>query len=64
MHDQAFPTPIHQGHASLWHWVDLVNWAEGKWPGRLDDEVRAVALVVRRMSLEISAKKAGFSLVA
>jgi len=64
MQDPSFPLPMHQGHASLWHWVDLVDWAHDKWPGRLDDEVRAVALIVRRMNLEISAARAGFSLVA
>ena len=64
MQDPSFPTPIHKGHASLWHWVDLVDWASVKWPGRLGDEVGEVALIVRRMNLERSARKAGFSLVA
>lgn len=62
--DLSFPPAVHQGNPSLWHWMDVLMWAQAKWPYRIAPEWIEVAKVTRHLNLKQAAKKAGLRLSA
>ena len=64
IHDAAFPAAIHQGKPSLWHWAELLDWAQARWPDRVTAHDQALAECTRLLNLECQAKKVGRKLVA
>ena len=64
LHDANFPAAIHPGKPSLWHWADLLAWAQARWPDRVKAHDQELADCVRLLNLECQAKRVGRRLIA
>lgn len=54
-HPGSFPTPVHEGSASIWHLVDVLAWLQAKGTYSLARE----ALDVARVALQVNLAKEG-----
>ena len=52
-HRAAFPMPIHEGSASIWHLAEVLDWFKARGGYQLDDRVLGVA----RAALEVNIAK-------
>lgn len=58
VHADAFPAPVHEGSASIWHLADLLAWLRARGTHRVDERVDQVALV----AMHVNAVKEGVRL--
>ena len=54
-HPGSFPTPVHEGSASIWHLADVLAWLQAKGSYELAREVQDVA----RVALQVNVAKEG-----
>jgi predicted DNA-binding transcriptional regulator AlpA len=54
-HPGSFPTPVHEGSASIWHLVDVLAWLQAKGGYSLAKDVLDVA----RVALQVNVAKEG-----
>ncbi len=54
-HPGSFPTPVHEGSASIWHLADILDWLQAKGSYSLVPEEVDVA----RVALQVNAAKEG-----
>ena len=52
-HRETFPTPVHEGSASIWHLADVLAWLDEKGGHQIDRRVVEVA----RVALEVNLAK-------
>lgn len=50
-HPASFPTPVHEGSASIWHLADVLAWLQGRGGYRLAVNVQEVAQVAMRINV-------------
>ncbi len=54
-HPGSFPTPVHEGSASIWHLADVLAWLQTKGSYSLTNDVLDVA----RVALQVNVAKEG-----
>jgi hypothetical protein len=54
-HSRTFPTPVHEGSASVWHLVEILPWLETKGTYVLD----ASLFEVSRVAMHVSSQPSG-----
>lgn len=54
-HPSSFPTPVHEGSASIWHLADVLSWLQSKGSYSLTKNVLDVALA----ALQVNVAKEG-----
>jgi len=50
-HPSSFPTPVHEGSASIWHLADVLTWLQAKGSYTLTKSVLDVALVASQVNV-------------
>ncbi|MFM1991708.1 MAG: hypothetical protein RJA99_4665 [Pseudomonadota bacterium] len=50
-HSKTFPTPVHEGSASVWHLVEILSWLETKGTYELDASLFEVSRVAMHVNL-------------
>ena len=56
-HTASFPTPIHEGSASVWHLADVLDWLAEKRAYDIDESVAEVAKVTLEVNLATQAQR-------
>jgi hypothetical protein len=54
-HPGSFPTPVHEGSASIWHLADVLVWLQAKGSYTLAKDILDVA----RVALQVNLAKEG-----
>lgn len=60
-HSPAFPLPVHEGKASIWHLADVLAWLNGRGHYRVPEAVQEVAQVTLRLNLQQAVAHYGIS---
>lgn len=50
-HQERFPTPVHEGSASIWHLADILDWMQSKGGYILEQTVVDVAKMAKQINL-------------
>lgn len=58
-HPDRFPTPVHEGSASIWHLADVLDWMQTKGNYALTEDVLDVARVALQVNVSKEARRLG-----
>jgi predicted DNA-binding transcriptional regulator AlpA len=50
-HSHSFPTPVHAGTSSLWHFSNVLTWLEEEQNKVIDSSVKEIALVTMQVNI-------------
>jgi hypothetical protein len=50
-HASSFPTPVHEGSATVWHLVELMDWLQARGHYAIDESTRDVARTAMQVNL-------------